>query len=249
MEKSQLFAERSGRFEDKKLIISVHIPKTGGTAFSEIIKLIANRILYLDYGNDIFSATALYRCGQQIEEPFESITEELLLGRSAIHGHFHIRKYLERFPRASYITWLRDPVERLASHYFFWQREPYERGFMTDPLCNRVISENMSFLEFAELDEVRNRQHLFLKPVGPGYCDFVGITEEYDRSIKLFQRLFCPEIDITPQLQNQNPDRPAGGYNIESGVREKILALNELDLKTYQGGLDRFRMLCDKVGI
>jgi len=239
-----------GTLENKRLIISVHIPKTGGTAFVEILKAIAEEILYLDYGSQVFSPTAVYRRGQLVQEAFESITDlELLTGRSVIHGHFRIFKYLEKFPNASYVTWLRDPVERIASHYFYWQRAAHEYGFMDDPLCNRVISENMSLLEFAELEAVRNRQYHFLAPVGPKYCDFVGITEEYDRSVGLFRKLFCPEIEITPQFQNKNPDRPGSSYKLDTGVLERIRQLNALDVKTYREGLHRFRTLCDEVGV
>jgi hypothetical protein len=47
-----------GKFKNKKLIVSIHIPKTGGTTFLEILKAIAQEVLYLDYGNQIFSPTA-----------------------------------------------------------------------------------------------------------------------------------------------------------------------------------------------
>ena len=72
--------------------------------------------------------------------------------------------------------------------------------------------------------------------MGVEYCDFIGITEEYDRSVRLFQKLFCPEIDIVPQLQNKNPDRPGSFYKLETGLRERILQLNELNVKTYREG-------------
>jgi hypothetical protein len=242
--------ETKGKIASKSLIISVHIPKTGGTAFSEVLKTIAQEVFYMDYGSQIFSPTAVYRRGQLADQPFDSLADgELLAGRSVIHGHFRILKYLKRFPEASYVTWLRDPVERIASHYFFWQRSAHKHGFMNDPLCNRVITGKMSLVEFAELDAVRNRQYEFLKPVGPDYCDFIGITEDYERSVRLFQKLFCPELVITTQLQNQNPDRQKGFYKLERGVREKILQANDLDVRTYLQGLHRFRVLCDEMGV
>jgi hypothetical protein len=85
--------------------------------------------------------------------------------------------------------------------------------------------------------------------VGVEYCDFIGITEGYDRSVRLFQKLFCPEIDIVPQLQNKNPDRPGNSYKLEKGLRERILQLNELDVKTYREGWHRFHTLCDEIGV
>jgi len=236
--------------QSKKLIISVHIPKTGGTTFLEVLKEAAQEILYLDYGSQVFSPSAVYRHGKRVEESFESITNlESLPGRSVVHGHFRTGKYLPKFPNASYVTWLRDPVERLASHYYFWQRAAHDHGFMDNPLCNRVISQKMSLVEFAELEEARNVQHRFLAPVGVKYFDFIGITEEYSRSIALFQKLICPEINITPQLQNRNPNRRHGFYKLEPGIRERILELNKLDSDMYLEGLHRFRTLCDELGV
>jgi hypothetical protein len=238
------------RVENKKLIVSVHIPKTGGTAFIEILKPIAQEILYLDYGNQIFSPTAVYRRGQLVHEPFESIKDiDSFPGRSVIHGHFPVTKYLQKFPDASYITWLRDPVERIASSYFFWQRAAHEHSFMDDPLCNKVISEKMSLEDFASLDMTRNVQYLSLAPAGMERFAFVGITEEYERSLELFRRLICPDVKLAPVVQNDNPDRPGNFYDLDPALREKILKLNELDAYTYVNGVRRFRRLCEQVGI
>jgi hypothetical protein len=63
------------RIKDKKLVISVHIPKTGGTSFVDLLKTVAEEVLYLDYGNDVFAATAVYRRGQRVEQTFESIKD------------------------------------------------------------------------------------------------------------------------------------------------------------------------------
>lgn len=245
-EDSSPWREGRGRLENKKLIISIHIPKTGGTTFSEILKTIAEEIFYLDYGNQVFSPTALYRHGQLVQEPFESVTDlELLPGRSVIHGHFRIGKYLKKFPKASYVTWLRDPVERIASQYFYWQRTP----LMDDPLCNKVITEKMTLEEFARWEVARNVQRRFLSPTGVESFAFIGITEEYERSLELFRRLICPDVQTSPTMQNYNPDRPAKFYDLEPGLREKILKLNELDAYTYVDGIRRFRCLCDQVGL
>jgi hypothetical protein len=233
-----------------KLIISVHIPKTGGTSFSEVLRIIAEEVFYLDYGPEIFSPTAVYRCGKLVQEPFEAIADlELLPGRSVVHGHFLVTKYLQRFPDASYITWLRDPVERIASSYFFWQRSAVEHSFMNDPLCNKVINEKMTLEDFAALRMTRNVQYISLAPAEMERFAFVGITEEYERSLELFRRLICPDVKIDPLMLNNNPDRPGNFYDLQPGLREKILKLNELDACTYANGVRRFRRLCEQVGI
>jgi hypothetical protein len=244
----QIGSARAGGPEslaDARLIVSVHIPKTGGTTFLDILKSMADEILYLDYGKGI-PPTNVFRKGELSSEDFESFPDlESYPGRSVIHGHFRFGKYANQFPRAVYITWLRDPVERLASHYYYWQRTP----FMEDELCNQVISEKMTLEDFAQLDIARNVQHRFLSPGGVEAFDFIGITEEYERSLELFRRLVAPNLTITAKAQNTNPDRQKGYYQLSPQVRQRILALNELDSSTYVDGLRRFRQLCHQVGI
>jgi Sulfotransferase family len=237
--------ESSGGSENKKLIISIHIPKTGGTTFLEFLKAGVQEVLYLDWGPGS-KDNRLYRHRKRLAAQFESITDlESLSGRSVIHGHFKAGKYLPKFPKAIYVTWLRDPVERVASHYFFWQRRP----FMDDALCNKVITEKMTLEEFARLEAIRNVQHRFLSPLGVEGFAFIGITEEYERSLELFRRLIYPDIQFDPMMRNYNPDRPRKFYDLELGVRERILKLNDLDAYTYLDGIHRFRRMCDQVGL
>lgn len=229
--------------KNDKVIISVHIPKTGGTTFLEVLKASVTDILYLDWG---VGNTQLYRRGKRVAEQFESITDlESFQGRSVIHGHFGIKKYLSKFPDAICVTWLRDPVERIASNFFYWQRIPY----MDDPLCNKLVTEKMTLEDFASIDQTRNVQYLSLAPVGVERFAFVGITEEYERSLELFRRLICPDVSVIPAMQNNNPNRLGNFYDLEPRLRAKILKLNELDAYTYLDGLRRFRRLCEKVGI
>ena len=79
---------------NEKLIISVHIPKTGGTTFVEALRKCAKEVFYLDYGVEGPAPTALFLRGKQITASPESIISDLdsLPGRSVIHGHFPAKK-------------------------------------------------------------------------------------------------------------------------------------------------------------
>ena len=78
--------------------------------------------------------------------------------------------------------------------------------------------------------------------------DFVGITEEYNRSLELFRRLFYPEGSLDVTAHHQNPNRKSKFYDIYPDLRKKILELNEQDAYTYLTGVRRFRYLFDRVG-
>jgi hypothetical protein len=244
-----LFTTRkaSGRQKSKNLIISIHIPKTGGTTFVDVLRKYVQEVLYLDYGTEGPGPTALFRRGKRLTAPFESIIEdlELLPERSVIHGHSQAKKYIDRFPNAIYATWLRDPVERVISNYLYWQRS----HIPGDERWEQITAQNMSLEQFAQLDFVRDLQQAFLSPLTVEEFDFIGITEEYDRSLELFRRLFCPDTPLDATAQNDNPNRQGKFYDLDPEIRKKIRLLNERDVHTYVDGVRRFRYLCEQVGL
>jgi hypothetical protein len=241
----------ASKTEDKpkrtNLIISVHLPKTGGTAFVKALRKCAEEVFYLDYGLEQLAPTALFRRGKLTTASFESIIGDLELfpGRSVIHGHFAAKKYSDLFPNAVYVTWLRDPVERVASHYFYWQRS----HIPGDHRWEQFTAQKMSLEEFAALDFVRNVYSRWFSPLDVERFDFIGITEEYGRSLELFRRLICPEIKFHAKAKNFNPNRRGNFYWLDRELRSKILELNDRDAYIYIDGVRRFRCLCEEVGI
>ena len=96
-----------------------------------------------------------------IATPFESIP--VILSRSQPEhpsGHFTAAKYACRFPNAVYLTWLRDPVERVASNYFYWQHVHRPK----DPLWEQVVGQKLDLEQFAQLPFARDLQYKHLAP-------------------------------------------------------------------------------------
>jgi sulfotransferase famil protein len=228
-------------------MISIHIPKTGGTTFVDILRKCAEEVLYLDYDYEGPSPNALFRHGKRLTAAPESIISNLgsFPGRSVIHGHFPASKYINRFPNAIYVTWLRDPVERVVSNYLYWQRS----RIPGDQHWEQVTSQKLSLEEFAQLHLASNLQHAHLFPLTVERFDFIGITEEYDRSLELFRRLFCPGAQFDATVRNENPDRQGKFYDLDPEVRKRILQSNECDASIYLEGVRRFHHLCDQMGI
>jgi len=229
------------------LIISIHISKTGGTTFLDVLRGCAEEVLYLDYDYEGPSPNALFRRGKRVTASPESIINDIesLPGRSVIHGHFQAKKYAGRFPNAAYVTWLRDPVERIVSHYLYWQRS----RIPGEPQWEQFTAQQTSLEQFAQLKFVRNLQQAYLIPLGVEQFDFIGITEEYDRSLELFRRLFCPEAQFDATARNENPNRQGKFYDLDPELRKKILQSNERDASIYLDGVRRFHQLCEQMGI
>jgi Sulfotransferase family len=117
----------------KPEIISVHIPKTAGTTFGQILAQV--------YGDAqvLFDNPQLDRVGElPIIEPHIR----------AIHGHFPVGKYAGHFPWAKRIVWLRHPIDRLLSHYFFLKS--FSMVHNDDPIHHLVLEKQISVVEFAQ---------------------------------------------------------------------------------------------------
>ena len=80
-----------------------------------------------------------------------------------IHGHFLPSKYidLKNNKNVVFVTWLRDPLERLGSHYNYWKRAYNEKT--SAPLHKKVVEEDLVKEDFITLREGR-----FVLPVKSG---------------------------------------------------------------------------------
>jgi hypothetical protein len=156
-----------------------------------------------------------------------------------VHGHFVAAKYWRVHPEARFVTWFRDPVERLASHYHYWLREP-------DPAnatCRRLLEERLSLLAFAALPEMRDVHARFLGGVPLERFAFVGLTERFDEGMDLFRRLFCPELRYESARRNVNPERGGERYELDPAERAAIAELNRADLALHARACARYEEL------
>ncbi|MGI9433156.1 MAG: hypothetical protein ACR2PQ_13125 [Myxococcota bacterium] len=219
---------------DADLLVSIHVPKTGGITFREILEDLAEGHVAHDYDDrPLAPASPWKRLRQRLRRP------TLPPGTRVVHGHFVATKYWKRYPDARYLAWFREPVERLASHYYYWQREPD----LENATCRRLLDEKLSLVEFASIPEMRNVHSRFLGAVPVEALAFVGITEAYDASLELFRRDFCPERPVAASERNTNPDRAGAHSELEPADREAVAALNRPDLELYEQALARHRKL------
>jgi len=215
------------------MIVSVHIPKTAGSSFKDLLlrELGENRVC-LRYGQTPLRHRAE---GQPIPPLDLTGDSECML----IHGHFVADRLI--LPPASapprYIAWLRHPVERLVSHYLFWKRQPYP----DQPLCRRLLEEDLGLEAFAALDGMRDLQRFFLGGLPLSQFDFIGITERFDESIDRFNVTFGTDLPTAMRV-NVNPDKPTRDYRAILGEREydAIAELNAADMMLYQQAVASF---------
>jgi hypothetical protein len=228
-------------------LISLHIPKTGGTTFQTWLAVWAGDGLFLDYADQPLAPGYALRRLARLPADLARLrrVRRALAARPsrpvAIHGHFLGRKYRAAFPDAPRAAWFREPLERLVSHYQYWQRQPGSGN----PLRRQMVAQRLGLLEFARLPALRNVHRRFLDGLAPADLAVLGWTGEFERSLALFEAV----LGAGPQgaarnPSNQNPERAPAGYELDAATRAALADLNRPDLELYDNARRCFDDLC-----
>lgn len=217
-----------------ELIVSIHVPKTGGVTFREALAAAAGGRLVLDYDDRPLAPRSFARA---LRERLRRV--ELPADTRAVHGHFVASKYRRRYRDARFVTWFRDPVERLASHYYYWLREPDPKN----ATCRRLLQEQLTLEQFSALPEMRDVHLRFLGGVPVEDFAFVGLTEAFDEGMALFERLFGIAAPAEAPRRNANPERRGERYELAPDVREAVARSNAADLALYARARARYEVL------
>lgn len=221
------------------LVVSLHLPKTAGTSFAQTLRAAHGDGFRSDYA-DLPLQYGPWRRRSDAVRGGLALRGRIGAEVTCIHGHFLALKYriaLARRP-VRYITWLRDPVQRLASHYAFWRRD-YDGGDPAQPLRNRMLREDWSFERFALGPEMRNAYRQYLWGFDPARFDFIGITEHYEADLERLVRMLGGDAVVATALVN--PDKGEGGYGIDPPLLRRIERHHAADLALYRRAVARRR--------
>ena len=232
----------------KDALIFVHIPKTAGSTFSSILACI-----YPERRYSIYDFAQIPDFGHMPEAERTEI--DLLQG----HFLYGIHQYIPRYSR--YITFLRDPVERIVSLYYYLLRVP--GNYLHDTL----VSNNISLADFVGsrlTSEIYNFQVRLIagadQPSVDSFpvldestllqakqrlaSDFLafGITEKFDESLVLLSRslgwkLFSRNLFYRKQNVTHNRKRLA---DVSPEIIDMIHRNNQLDQQLYEYACNLF---------
>lgn len=226
-------------------IIFLHIPKTAGMTLHVIIERQYSSSHTISFGANAH---------QSVEE-FKALSKERRAKVRMLKGHmgFGLHNYFpaaEDYQQPVYFTLMRDPIERVISHFHHVRHDPnywlyshiqddqldlgaFLKTKLPVMLNNgqaRLISGFWDDVPFGECDAKmletakRNiREHFIL----------VGLTERFDESLCMLRDMLGWQNDISYVPRNVAKNRPKQAH-LSTDTLDTIAETNQLDIALYE---------------
>lgn len=225
---------RRDTLHDHKSLIFLHIPKAAGTTLNRVIeRQYPERATFSIDGGNVY---------ESIEE-FKSLSNEQRDGFLCLKGHMPFGLHLYMAQPCAYITLLRDPVDRMISHYYYVLRTPnhylYEQVVSREMTLEDYVGSDIStelqngqtkLLAGDEKNPPRNMLRIAKRNLREHFM-VVGLTERFDESLVLMKKRLCWD-DIRYRPRNVTRSRPSRNGVPLSTVR-LIEERNQKDLELY----------------
>ena len=221
------FLQRDSRIKHQLQLISVHIPKCAGTSFRNSLKAV--------YGADSVVRLDISLQDERIrvnEENWES--SKIPTKVKVAHGHFSPALFQKHFRSndAPYITWLRHPVDRVISNYYYLAKRLAEELKEEEKGLNILSKMQRTLLEYAADPLNQNRISKFLAGHTLEDFLFVGIQEFYEEDLQhLSSKLHWKD---TPYFRHNITGTKR---EVDAAVRQQIADYNAADLECYEQAL------------
>ena len=204
------------------MIVSIHIPRTGGTSLRQsVLEPVFGDRLLLDYDDAPLSHETAERNAQA--QTYE-LSPELLDRYDCVHGHFLAIKYVSKKVPCQFAVWFRDPLQRVLSRFFYGKRSR-----------SGIVTPEMTIWEFCEIERFHNVYAKYLWGFDIARFDFIGITENYRNSVEAFRRYFGLAGNSKAGIANANPAKSVGeSYEIDDRLCDLIRQTNREDFEIYE---------------
>jgi 4-hydroxybenzoate polyprenyltransferase len=201
----------------KNRLIFLHIPKTAGTTFHNILdKQFAPE--------NVFTIQVIDDAHTNIDK-FTSLPKSKRKKIHLLKGHMNFGLHEYMIGETKYITLLRDPRERIISFYYYVLQNPNLELFTLIKSNNWSLHDFVANVDMKELNNAQlklisgiedNEEVMMEKAIENinNHFSFVGITEYFDESLKRLQKIYGWDIseyishkvnDSRPKLDDIDP--------------------------------------------
>jgi Galactose-3-O-sulfotransferase len=237
------------RAEIDQLLLFLHIPKAGGTTLNGIInqQYPKAKTFHLNGINNLPQLAQLSLAQRQ--------------SLKIIRGHFAfgIHQFLEC--PSTYFTLLREPIQRVISHYHYVRRSPQVPGHMaaqTMSLAEYVVAQRANLqtrMLYGLIDHKASCETEILA-IAKHHIDtsfaVVGILERFDETLALLQLAFNWTMPVYIQQNIATQAKQASSSALPPDVSAKTLALigekNAMDIALYQYAQEKFEQRISHLG-
>jgi hypothetical protein len=219
-------------------LIFLHLPKAGGSTMQDILV----RQYRTGFGFRFTGDRAELRA-------FRALPERVRARFDLLHGHVHFGIHQWVPDPAVYVTMLRDPVDRVISHYYFVLSHPghyvYKKAsrlslkeYAATKPTHEIDNDMVRWLTAREHFEVRlgkvTRSMLDEAKWNLEFAVSVfGLMERFDESLLCFQRaLWWSDVSYR-EMKNVNKNRPPLA-EIPPDALDAIREANALDVELYE---------------
>ena len=217
--------KKTGKIENNIELVSLHIPKTAGTSFRNILKEV--------YGSSHVSRLDIRRNIELDGKIFKG--SGLKKSVRVVHGHFSFRKLTDNFDIPAgcpVVTWLREPAERVISNYYYLDKILRKELNEEKKDLNILAKMEKTLLEYASTEANRNRMSKFLDGISPEEFFFIGFTDHYEEDLEQLAKLLNWK-NYSEFKQNITGSKP----DIDQDTLSRIRDLNQADYEIYNKAL------------
>lgn len=238
-------------------VVFVHIPKTAGTALSEAIHTrVGMRLRFEGYSHTTqtpyWHQRMLYRMYQRIyrltrnsphiEHLCQTFWHALYIQPpdGYIFGHFYVQTYLQPapnnlwqpIPNYRYITFVRDPLQRAISKYYY-TLTPSQSGLSTTE-THRFAQQFPTLVDFLKSPQYANIQHNYLKALPIDAYTLIGIVEDIEKSLVVLGHAVNELANLSLAMVNKATSKnTAEIHAIQPDVIHEFRQRNARDYELY----------------
>jgi hypothetical protein len=224
------------------LVCSMHIQKTAGKSLLAVLRQAYDQVLV---GHEMPERDRLKRLWHDEREVAERV--------QVVHGHmpwgFH--SWFDR--HYAYIGFVREPVDRVVSYYYFCRSEPthnrhglahmltldewvkHNPDLCVDNAMTRYFAGRITDLAPRPVKvHPAERSAMLAEAIENIQSDFpvVGVVEDMERSLEMLKVYFGWPAELEMPRVNANRARPELD-SVPAATRDRIRELNDLDRALY----------------